>query len=140
MYAKLIAAGRLARDAELRSVNNGHIIRFSVPYSQRLPGGEERTLWIECSYWRNPGDSTEVVKVLKKGATVLVEGTPSVRLYTRQDNSPGVSFECRVNNVRVLAYAAADSGSSEPQEFSASSDSIEEPIPPDLSGGEDLPF
>ncbi len=140
MYAKLILAGRLGRDAELRSVTNGQIIRFSVPHTQRVSGGEERTLWVECTYWRNPGDSTEVLKFLKKGATVLVEGTPSVRLYTRQDNTPGVSFECRVNNIRVLTYASTDSSSEEPTEAKSLPASEEEPIPPDLSNEGDLPF
>lgn len=140
MYAKLILAGRLGRDAELRSVNNGQIVRFSIPHTQRVAGGGERTLWIECSYWRNAGESTEVLKFLKKGATVLVEGTPSVRLYTRQDNTPGVSFECRVSNVRILTYAASGPSDSESVEPSASGISIEEPMPPDLSDGEDMPF
>ncbi|MCX7605835.1 MAG: single-stranded DNA-binding protein [Bacteroidia bacterium] len=139
MYAKLIAAGRLGRDAELRSVGSGQVIRFSLPQTQRGPGGEERTLWIECSYWRNPGDSTEVLRFLRKGAVVLVEGVPSVRVYTRQDNTPGVSFECRVASLRVLVYPTAEGGvstlSSEPEVTA-----VEEPTPPELPGGEDLPF
>lgn len=143
MYVKLILAGRLGRDAELRSVSNGQIIRFSIPHTQRVGGGEERTLWIECSYWRNPGDSVEVLKLLKKGATVLVEGTPSVRLYTRQDNSPGVSFECRVANLRILTYppTESESASGGTEESSLPADPMEEPIAPEISeGGEDLPF
>ncbi len=140
MYLKLILAGRLGRDAELRSSANGQSIRFSIPHTQRVAGGEERTLWIECSYWRNPGDSIEVLKLLKKGTVVLVEGSPSVRLYTRQDNTPGVSFECRVNNLRILAYPPTSSSGEEPVESQAISASEEEPIPPDLSGEGDLPF
>lgn len=139
MYLKLTVAGRLGRDAELRSLSNGHVIRFSIPHTQRLPSGEERTQWIECSYWRNPTDSTEVVKFLKKGTVVLVEGTPSVRLYTRQDNTPGISLDCRVQNLRILAYPPSESGASGIQ---ASEPQVEpeEPIPPDISDDSDLPF
>ncbi|MCX7979595.1 MAG: single-stranded DNA-binding protein [Bacteroidia bacterium] len=142
MYARLIVAGRLARDAELRQLHNGQVIRFSVPHRQRLASGEERTLWIECSYWRNTGESTEVLKLLKKGAAVVVEGTPSVRLYTRQDNTPGVSFECRVTNLRVLALATAEAESPVPPESAeVGTPEPEPPIPPDLPpAGEDLPF
>jgi len=142
MYARLIVAGRLSRDAELRQLGTGQVIRFSVPHRQRLANGEERTLWVECSYWRNAGESTEVLKLLKKGAVVVVEGTPSVRLYVRQDNSPGVSFECRVTQLRVLALAAAEAESpAAPEPVEIASSEPEPPIPPDLPPpGEDLPF
>ncbi|MCS6896095.1 MAG: single-stranded DNA-binding protein [Bacteroidia bacterium] len=139
MYLKLIAVGRLGRDAELRSVSNGQVIRFSIPSTQRLPSGEEKTQWIECSYWRNPGESTEVLKLLKKGAIVLVEGTPGVRLYTRQDNTPGISFECRVQNLRIVSYASQDAQT--PTATDSSAPDISEPTPPDLSlDDNDLPF
>ncbi|MCS7296846.1 MAG: single-stranded DNA-binding protein [Bacteroidia bacterium] len=138
MYLRLIAVGRLGRDAELRSLSSGQIIRFSIAHSQRLPTGEEKTQWIECSYWRNPGDSTEVLKHLKKGTMVLVEGTPGVRLYTRQDNTPGVSFECRVTNLRVLVYTTLPD---QPEKVVPDAPSeMVEPLPPDLSGEDDLPF
>ncbi|MEN3040092.1 MAG: single-stranded DNA-binding protein [Bacteroidia bacterium] len=142
MYLKLIAVGRLGRDAELRSVSNGQVIRFSIPHSQKLPSGEEKTQWIECSYWRNVGESTEVLKLLKKGATILIEGIPGVRLYTRQDNTPGVSFECRVQNLRILAYAPQETSSPQSVETVESAEpGFVEPTPPEfLPEDGDLPF
>jgi single-strand DNA-binding protein len=145
MYAKLTVAGRLGRDAELRSVGNGQVIRFSIPHSTRTSTGEERTLWIECSYWRNAGESTEVLRFLKKGAVVLVEGAPSVRLYTRQDNTPGVTFECRVTTLRVLVYSSEGGVSAETEKSPSSGEAEsgepdEEPYPPTLSDVGDLPF
>ncbi len=138
MYHKLILAGRLGRDAELRPVGESQVIRFSVPLS-RGRGDKEETLWVECSYFRGPGESTEVLKLLKKGTIVLVEGTPWVRQYVRSDNTPGVAFECRVANLRVLSLpprpgeVAAESAPSIP---------AEEPDLPSVSIDEadDLPF
>lgn len=147
MFARLIVAGRLFRDAELRSLASGQVIRFSIPYSPRGSRSQEEgpTLWIECSYWRNPEDSTEVFKHLKKGAVVLVEGTPSIRTYTRNDNTPGVAFECRVTNVRVLVYPPSGEGekaTASPGEEPLPSDESVEPTPPPLPEEEerDLPF
>ncbi|RMF52494.1 MAG: single-stranded DNA-binding protein [Bacteroidetes bacterium] len=140
MYAKLILVGRLGRDAELRTVGNAQVIRFSIPHSIRTSAGEERTLWVDCSYWRNAGESVEVQKYLKKGALVLVEGLPSLRLFTRQDNTPGAALECRVNTLRILVYATAEA---EPSLASAEPSSLpsEEPIePPALPEPGDLPF
>ncbi|MCX8111876.1 MAG: single-stranded DNA-binding protein [Bacteroidia bacterium] len=137
MYLRLIAAGRLARDAELRSLSSGQVIRFSIPHSLTLSSGEEKTQWIECSYWRNPGDSIEVLKHLRKGAVVLVEGVPSARFYTRQDNTPGVSLECRVTNLRILVYAPSEA--LQPPGASMQADPVE-PVPPELPDESDLPF
>ncbi|MCS6789826.1 MAG: single-stranded DNA-binding protein [Bacteroidia bacterium] len=143
MYLRLIAAGRLSRDAELRQMSSGKIIRFSIPHTQRL-SGEEKTQWIECSYWRNPEDSTEVMKLLKKGALVVVEGTPSVRTYIRQDNTAGVAFECRVSQLRVLSSpSSTPSGetSSAESEESPPAETEPEPVtPPSLEEEGDLPF
>lgn len=139
MYLRLIVAGRLARDAELRSVSNGQVIRFSIPHTIQTSAGEEKTTWVECTYWRNLGDSVEVVKYLKKGAIVLVEGLPNVRFYVRQDNTPGVSLECRVTNLRILVYAPAEAAS-EPMPAAELPTDISEPTPPDLSEESDLPF
>jgi len=142
MYHKLIIAGRLGRDAEVRAIGENQVIRFSVPISRRGRDNKEETLWVECSYFRGPNESTEVSKLLRKGAIVLVEGTPWVRQYMRSDNTPGVSFECRVINLRVIALAPR------PEEVpSASETNIavvpQEPIaiPPETpEAPDDLPF
>lgn len=141
MYARLTLVGRLGRDAELRATPSAQVIRFSIPITQRLPSGEERTQWVECSYWRSPGESTEVIKYLKKGTTVLVEGSPSVRLYTRQDNTPGVSLDCRVSTLRILVYPSAQEEAVSPQPVEAEP-LPEEPVPPELppENEGDLPF
>ncbi|MEN2993016.1 MAG: single-stranded DNA-binding protein [Bacteroidia bacterium] len=141
MYAKLTVAGRLPRDAELRSGGNAQVISFSLPLPQRLQSGEERTLWIECSYWRNPGESTEVVKYLKKGTVVLVEGVPYVRMYIRQDNSSGVVLGCRVNLLRILQYVSPPAEESVPVEVPEKAPEPAPDIPPlELSDEGDLPF
>ncbi len=143
MYQKLIIAGRLGRDAELRSVGEGQVIRFSVPISRRGRDNKEETLWVECSYYRGPGDSTEVTKLLRKGTVVLVEGTPWVRQYIRNDNTPGVSFECRVSNLKIMALPPRPGETPTPSETNVAV-VPDEPIsiPADTSAdtADDLPF
>ncbi len=142
MYHKLIIAGRLGRDAEVRAVGENQVIRFSVPISRRGRDNKEETLWVECSYFRGPNESTEVSKLLRKGAIVLVEGTPWVRQYIRSDNTPGVSFECRVSNLRVIALAPRPEEAPTPAETNIAV-VPEEPIaiPPETpETGDDLPF
>lgn len=139
MYHKLIIVGRLGRDAELRAVGENQVIRFSVPLS-RGRGEKEETLWVECSYFRGPGESTEVLKLLKKGTIVLVEGSPWVRQYVRSDNTPGVAFECRVANLRVLSLPPRPSEASAAEATPSLSE--EEPGLPSvpIEEADDLPF
>ncbi len=111
MYQKLIIAGRLGRDAELRTLSgDNQVIRFSIPITRRGRDDKEETLWVECNYFRGANDSTEILKYLCKGAIVLMEGTPWLRQYIRNDNTPGVAFECRVNNIKIIAYAPRTDG------------------------------
>lgn len=140
MYAKLILVGRLGRGAELRSVGNGQVIRFSIAHSIRTSTGDERTLWVDCSYWRGAGESVEVQKYLKKGAVVLVEGTPAVRQFTRQDNTPGAALECRVTSLRILVYVPAEEALGAATEDSSRAFPAEEIQPPVLPPEGDLPF
>ncbi len=143
MYQKFIIAGRLGRDAELRSLStDNQVIRFSLPITRRGRDNKEETLWVECNYFRGASDSTEVLKYLRKGAIVLVEGTPWIRQYVRSDNTPGVAFECRVNNIRIISYAPR---SEEPAATAEPNSAVvpDEPIsiPPDTGEpADDLPF
>ncbi len=143
MYQKFIIAGRLGRDAELRSLSgDNQVIRFSIPITRRGRDNKEETLWVECNYFRGASDSTEVVKYLRKGAIVLVEGTPWVRQYVRNDNTQGVAFECRVSNIKIIAYAPRleePSATAEPSSAAAPDEPIS--ILPDTSDPpDDLPF
>jgi single-strand DNA-binding protein len=143
MYQKLIIAGRLGRDAELRSLSgDNQVIRFSIPITRRGRDDKEETLWVECNYFRGANDSTEVLKYLRKGAIVLVEGTPWIRQYVKNDNTPGVAFECRVNNIKIIAYAprAEESpAAAEPSSAAMPDDPVS--IPPDTGEpADDLPF
>jgi single-strand DNA-binding protein len=143
MYQKLIIAGRLGRDAELRSLSgDNQVIRFSIPITRRGRDDKEETLWVECSYFRGSNDSTEVLKYLRKGAIVLVEGTPWVRQYVRNDNTPGVAFECRVSNIKIIAYAPrAEESPAAAEPSSAAMPDDPASIPPDIDEpADDLPF
>jgi single-stranded DNA-binding protein len=144
MYQKLIIAGRLGRDAELRPAGENQIIRFSVPMSRKGRDNKEETLWVECSYFRGPGESTEVLKLLRKGAIVLVEGTPWARQYVRNDNTMGLTFECRVANIRILALAPRTEEASAAAAPSASVAVVPEEsiaLPSETADpSEDLPF
>ena len=101
---QLTIAGRLGRDAELRSTQTGkQVCGFSVAVDVRK-GGEKVTQWVECSLWEKRGEA--LVQYLKKGTPVAVTGDLSVRQYDGK-NGPGIAVECNVRDVALLGSATA---------------------------------
>lgn len=72
-------AGRLGKDATLRSTAGGDpVLGFSVAVDQRK-GKEKTTLWVDCSLWGKRAEALE--QYMTKGTTVAVSGEAGVREY-----------------------------------------------------------
>ena len=113
MYQKIIIAGNLGRDPEMRYMPDGTAVTsFSVAtnrkWTNRQTGEpQEETLWFRVSVWGRQGEVAN--QYLSKGRQVLVEGTlqgdaatGGPRLWTRQDGSAGASFDIRADTVRFI--------------------------------------
>ena len=105
-------AGRLGRDAELRSTPSGKsVANFSVAVDVRR-GQEKTTQWIDCAIWEKRAEA--LAPYLKKGTAVAVSGDLSVRQYDKRDGGHGVAVECAVRELTLLGggdKAAATNGS-----------------------------
>ena len=106
---KLMLTGNLGNDATLRTVGNKTAINFSVAHSEKFKNKdgitEEKTVWWDCTIWRNDTQSTEVAKYLKKGGKVLVEGEPQAETYTDKQGKTSISLKCFVKNLELLSVA-----------------------------------
>ena len=84
---QLTLAGRLGRDAELRSTRDGKAVcNFSVAVDVRR-GQEKSTTWVECTIWEKRAEA--LAQYLTKGTAVAVAGELSVRQYDKRDGSRG---------------------------------------------------
>lgn len=113
MYQKIIIAGNLGRDPEMRYMPDGTAVTSMNVATNRTwtdrASGEPRkeTTWFRVSVW---GRQAEVAnQYLSKGRQVLVEGvlqsdpqTGGPKTYTRQDGTVGASFEVRAFNFRMI--------------------------------------
>ena len=112
MYHKVIIVGNLGRDPEMRYTPQGTpVTNFSVATNRKWTSADgtpgEETVWFRVSAW---GRMAEVCnEYLSKGRQVFVEGqlrpdpeTGRPRIWTRQDGTPGASFEIRAFTVRFL--------------------------------------
>ena len=112
-YHKMILAGRLGGDPEMRYTPSGTAVtNFSIAvddsYTSNSGERVKRTIWFRVSAWGKLGEICN--QYLKKGRMALVEGRMNVdaatggpRVWTGQDGSPKASFEVSAQNVRFLS-------------------------------------
>jgi len=113
MYQKVIIAGNLGQDPEMRYMPDGTpVTNFSVATNRRWTdsaSGEprEETIWFRVSVWRRQAETAN--EYLSKGSQVLVEGrmrpdpqTGGPRTFTRQDGTVGASYEITADTVRFI--------------------------------------
>jgi len=139
MYHKIIIAGYLGRDPEMRYTQDGTpVTNFSVATSRKWtrPDGTkmDETIWFRISAWRKLAEFCN--EYLQKGRPVLIEGrlqadeNGNPRTFTRNDGSPGASFEITATTVRFLGGRG---------DASAGPDLPDEPPPP-AAGENEIPF
>lgn len=143
MYHKITLIGNLGRDPEMRYTPSGQAVaNFSMATTEKWTGQDgqlqERTIWWRVSAF---GKQAETInQYLKKGSKVYVEGrmqadpkTGGPRIYTRQDNTTGSSFEVTASTIKFLSSrtegGSAPTGSGMGQE----PDAMIEPV-------DDIPF
>jgi single-strand DNA-binding protein len=123
MHQRITLVGNLGNDPEMRYLPDGRpVTNFSLATSRRWTdrqSGEQReeTVWWRVSVFGNQAEACN--QYLSKGRQVLVEGrmrpdpnTGGPRIWTRQDGTPGASYEISANTVRFLG-GRQDSGATD---------------------------
>ncbi len=137
MYHTIIIVGNLGRDPEMRYTPSGQAVTtLNVATNRQYTASDgtsvKETIWFRISVW---GKLAEICnQYLRKGRSVLVEGrltpdkdTGGPRVWTRQDGTPGASFEINASTVRFLSTKGEAEGEIAYGEGSA-------------AGEEDIPF
>lgn len=142
MYQKIIIVGNLGRDPEMRYTPGGQAVtNMSVATNRRYNDSNgqrvDETTWFRVSVWGNQAEN--VNQYLQQGSRVLVEGrlnpdpeTGGPRIWTRNDGTPGASFEITAWRVVFLSSREEDQAYQSSQPSSGGSgQSVEE---------DDIPF
>ncbi len=120
MYQKMVIAGNLGRDPEMRYTPSGQAVtNLNVATNRQYTSnsGEKvkETTWFRVSVWGKQAESCN--QYLHKGSKVLVEGrmnqdpaTGGPRVWTGTDGSPRASFEITAQTVRFLSSRQEDQG------------------------------
>jgi len=143
MYQHLTIIGNLGRDPEMRYLPDGRPVttmNIATNRTYKDSSGQQvkETTWFRVSVFGKTAENC--AQYLAKGRMALIEGhlrpdpqTGGPKIWTRQDGTPGASFEMFATNVKFLPSGRADTA-----EPGAPMDDFEGA--PETMGDEEIPF
>jgi single-strand DNA-binding protein len=104
----MLFTGRITADAQTRTVSGDkQVTNFTVALNQRYKtkSGEkkEKTAFVNCSYWVNPG----LAVYLTKGAIVEISGWIEAQTWENREGKVQADLVCSVDNVKLFGSTAA---------------------------------
>lgn len=103
---KLQVIGNLGADARVINTNGNEFVSFRVAHTESFTADgikESRTIWVDVAMNGNGGN---LLKYLKKGAKVFVDGYPSFRIYDSAVN------RCKMVGIQISARSVELCGGS----------------------------
>ncbi|CYW00247.1 single-stranded DNA-binding protein [Streptococcus suis] len=137
MINNVVLVGRLTRDVELRyTPSNQAVATFTLAVNRNFKNqstGEWEADFINCVLWRQQAEN--LANWTKKGHLIAITGRIQTRSYDNQQGQRVYVTEVVAESFQVL----------EKRDNTANYSSIEEQIPPGMSGqpmdiDDDLPF
>jgi single-strand DNA-binding protein len=110
-FNRVVLAGNLTRDPELRFTNDGiPVCSFGLAVN-RVRSRSEEVDFFDISAWRELGET--IANYKKKGDPILVEGRLQYRTWEAQDGSKRSKVDVVADNVQFLGGRAdSDDGAS----------------------------
>jgi single-strand DNA-binding protein len=140
-YQKLIIVGNLGKDPEMRYMPDGTpvtTLNIATNRKWNSPDGSqnEETTWFRVTFWRKQAETA--AQYLTKGRQVMIEGrltpdkaTGGPKIWTRQDGTPGASYEVTGDRLVLLGGRGGEAaGGGAPGAAEA----------PEAYGEEEIPF
>ena len=113
-FNRVVLAGNLTRDPDLRFTNSGvAVCEFGLAVNERRGKGAdatERVHFFDITVWREQGEAVANHKT--KGAPVHVEGRLQFRQWEAQDGSKRSKVDVTADNVQFLGGRGDGNGSS----------------------------
>lgn len=146
-FSKVVLAGNLTRDPELRTTPNGaSVCSFTIAvnrnYKDASGNPQEQTSFIDCTAWGKAGEM--INQYLKKGQPLLVSGRLSQHSW--EDKNSGQKRSRTEVVVEDFTFISGGNGNNGGNAGAASASGEAEIVPDDIpmDGGEvdlnDIPF
>jgi single-strand DNA-binding protein len=107
-YNRIILAGNLVRDPEIRYVQSGSpVTNFTIAVNRRTKQ-DDAVDYIDIVAWNKLAETSSMY--LKKGTPVLVEGRLSIRSYEANSGEKHKAAEVVISFMQMLNRAPGDGG------------------------------
>ena len=118
-----VIQGRLTRDPEIRTTNNGiSVANFTVAWNRKINDDNEKVLYMECEAWR--GTAELVSKHYHKGQEIIVEGELYTNTYQNENGENRHTIRLLVNQIHfTIGNKSQTSNDNTVQTFEPVSDS-----------------
>jgi single-strand DNA-binding protein len=111
-FNRVVLAGNLTRDPELRFTNNGiPVCQFGIAVN-RVRSKSEEVDFFDITAWRELGET--IANYKKKGDPILVEGRLQYRTWEAQDGSKRSKVDVVADNVQFLGRGDSSGEGSAP--------------------------
>ena len=124
--------GQLGRNAEVKTVSDTKVTKFSVANNTGY-GEKKKTQWIDCDLWGNRGE--KLANYLVKGQAVLIYGEIELHKYQAKDGTHKATLKCRVTDLELLGKKHENGGESDKKEDRPTESSKADP-----EFNDDVPF
>ena len=111
-FNRVILAGNLTRDVEIRYVQSGSAVaKFTLAVNRKSKNGDETT-FVDIVAWDNGNYKLAETcnTYLKKGMNVLVEGRLSIRSYDDKGGNKRKSTEVVIDSMQMFSGNPNSSG------------------------------
>ena len=139
-FNKVILAGNLTRDPELRFTNDGvPVCNFGLAVNRVRSQDKDAVDFFDVSAWRELGET--VANYKKKGDPILVEGALRFGTWEADDGSKRSKVDVTAHNIQFLGGrgdGSANGSQNGSQNGSANGEDVEVEAP--SSEFEDIPF
>ena len=147
MYNKIILAGNLSKDIEIRYSQSGSAIaNTAIATTRKFKGADgtqkEEVLFVDVTFF---GRSAEVAnQYLRKGSKVLLDGRLKLDQWTAQDGSKRSKHSVSVESMQMLDSKATGESAAPTQEAYTPPPRATEPTQapqlPDMGEDDEIPF
>jgi single-strand DNA-binding protein len=142
---KVILAGRLTRDPELKQTTSGvAVTSFSIAVNRRYKAGEQQEAdYLDIVAWRQTAEF--ITRFFRKGSPICITGSAQVRKWTDKDGGKRSTVEFVADEAFFVdgksdAEPANESYTSSPSPSVAPAPMPAQPKFEALSSEDDLPF
>jgi single-strand DNA-binding protein len=111
----MLFTGRLTGKAEVKTVKDKSLIHFTVAINEKWKNkaGEkkEKTVFVDCTYWRNTG----LAEFLYKGSVVEILGWVEAQAYESQTKGLQSRLICTCDTIKLFSPVAKSADPAEGQ-------------------------